>query len=260
MLNEVEGIMLRNVKTLNGRSMLTLFTRQLGKISAGTGIRPAGRNKSNPALNVFSHGSYEIAEVNGNYYVNSAAVIKTFYDLGQDIEKFAAASYAIEFVDKAVMENEQNGKLFFLLLDYLKLLEKRNKSYMTLLVAFMIKSFVILGIAPSLEFQGRYVQSDSEIFGEARSNEIRKVVISIAEGGSIYNFDVERKKSDDKNLLIPIDFDIISIINFCMKNDLRAFKNIKINEAHFDEIWKLVVSYAQYHLDMGQMKSESFLN
>ena len=41
-----EGIVLKQTKILNGRRMLTLFSKEYGKIGAGTGIAAGGKGKS----------------------------------------------------------------------------------------------------------------------------------------------------------------------------------------------------------------------
>ena len=46
MITDTEGIILKQVKTVNGRTMLVMFSRKFGKISVGTNLTGAGKNKS----------------------------------------------------------------------------------------------------------------------------------------------------------------------------------------------------------------------
>ena len=46
MYTETEGINLRQTKTLNGSRMITLFSKNYGKIGAGTSLSERGKNRS----------------------------------------------------------------------------------------------------------------------------------------------------------------------------------------------------------------------
>ena len=46
MLTDTEAIVLRQVKTVNGRRMLLLFSQKYGKISVGSNLTESGKNKS----------------------------------------------------------------------------------------------------------------------------------------------------------------------------------------------------------------------
>ena len=59
MVTDTDGVILRQTRLPGDRRMLVILTRRFGKISAGTGIRTNGKNKSALALRVFTHGKYE---------------------------------------------------------------------------------------------------------------------------------------------------------------------------------------------------------
>ncbi|MBQ4650335.1 MAG: recombination protein O N-terminal domain-containing protein, partial [Firmicutes bacterium] len=60
MVTDTEAMVLKQVKTLNGRRMLLLFTKKFGKISVGTSATEGGRNKSALAVRPFTYGRYEL--------------------------------------------------------------------------------------------------------------------------------------------------------------------------------------------------------
>ena len=88
MLTDTEGIVLRQIKTSYNRRMILLFSRRYGKISAGTSIGEKGRSKSALALRPFTYGRYELFKGRDSYNINSADVIKSFYGIGEDIDKY----------------------------------------------------------------------------------------------------------------------------------------------------------------------------
>ena len=46
MVTDTEGIVLKQIKTVSGRTMLVIFSRKFGKISVGTNLTGSGKNKS----------------------------------------------------------------------------------------------------------------------------------------------------------------------------------------------------------------------
>ena len=59
MLSETTGIILKQVKTVKGIRMLKVFTREFGKISAGTSMSEKGKSKSALAIRPFTLGNYQ---------------------------------------------------------------------------------------------------------------------------------------------------------------------------------------------------------
>ena len=65
MKTDTEGIVLRETKTSYNRRMILLFTREYGKISAGTSLGERGKSKSSLALQHFTYGRYSIHQNKG---------------------------------------------------------------------------------------------------------------------------------------------------------------------------------------------------
>lgn len=92
MVTDTEGIILRQTKTVNGRKMILLFSAKYGKISAGTSIGERSRSKAALALRPFSYGRYELFRSKDLYSINGAEVIRSHYRIGEDLDKYLAAS------------------------------------------------------------------------------------------------------------------------------------------------------------------------
>ena len=82
MKTDVEGIVLRETKTSYNRRMIQLFTREYGKISAGTSLGERGKTKSSLALQHFTFGRYILHRGRSGYNIDSAEVVKSFYSIG----------------------------------------------------------------------------------------------------------------------------------------------------------------------------------
>ena len=79
-----------------------LFTREYGVISAGTNISERGKSKSTLALQPFTFGRYGVHMSGTNYNIDRAEVIRSFYGLSEDLDKFFRGSYVLEFTAKAL--------------------------------------------------------------------------------------------------------------------------------------------------------------
>ena len=118
MVTDTEAMVLRQVKTLNGRRMLLLFTKKFGKISVGTNLTEGGKNKSALVVRPFTYGRYELFKGRENYSLNSGQVLKSYYGIGENLDKYMAASYVLELTEKLLAEDLPQPRMFALLLDF----------------------------------------------------------------------------------------------------------------------------------------------
>lgn len=115
---ETEGIVLKQIKTVGGRRMIVLLSARYGKISAGSRINEGGRNKSALAMRPFTYGRYQIFKSRDIYNIDSAETIRSFYGLGEDVDKYMAASYVLEFTEKIVPYEQPQPAVMKLICDF----------------------------------------------------------------------------------------------------------------------------------------------
>ena len=96
MIITTEGIVLRQHRIAGNRRMITIFTRKYGKISAGTSINEKSRTRSALALRPFTFAEYELFKGRDAYSINTASARKSYYSIGEDIDRFMTASAFIE--------------------------------------------------------------------------------------------------------------------------------------------------------------------
>ena len=102
MITDTEAIVLRQVRTVNSRRMLVLFSKKFGKISVGSNLNEGGKNKTALAQRPFTYGRYELFKSRENYNLNNGQVLKSYYSIGEDLDKYMAASYVLELTEKVV--------------------------------------------------------------------------------------------------------------------------------------------------------------
>lgn len=260
MLADSTGIILRRINATSGRKMLSIFTQKYGKISAGTSISEKNsKGKATLSLNRFTYGRYEIFRSRDFYNVNSGEVVKSFFRIGEDPDKYFAASFALELTDKALPEELPQPKLLNELVDFLGTLEDRSKGFITLVIAYEIKLLDAVGMLPNLD--------ECVVCGSKPDDAKRLRYFSVEDGGMICDEcmrEIEQEiaqnyKSKTKpRLIYSPKFDIVSIIKYFSKRPISAFGNIMLDAETEEELYKILREYISYHMDVGTLKSELY--
>jgi len=252
MITDTEGIVLKQVKTAYGRRMILLFTQKYGKISVGTSISEKGRNKSALALRPFTHGRYELFKNRDSYNLNSAEVKKSYYKIGEDVDKYMNSSYVLEFTEKILQEGQPSQGMFNLILDYFEVVENRQKSHGTVVAGYQVKTMKIMGVMPEL--------THCINCGTAMNKENPPAYLDIKEGGFICSecgADIGNTGND--LLLYSVNFGILNIIRYFAEHSLKDLEGLALDEGVRRHLQEILKQYAMYHLDIGELKSEGFL-
>lgn len=241
-----EGIIFRQTRATGGRRMILLFTKKYGKISVGSAMDSKGKSRSSLAMRPFTYGNYQIFQGKTYYNLDKADTIKSFYGIGEDLDKYMYASYILELTEKLVPEDLPQPAIFDLLIEFLGELEIRKSRHETLALAYLVKVLRIVGMFPKL---------DSCVLCEGKEG---LDFFSVKDGGVICGKCVEKLKSEGEDSLIyDGKFGIVNILNYFASNSLKAFRNIALDDAVADRLQLIIKEYISYHLDVGNLKSES---
>ncbi len=227
-----------------------MFSQKYGKISVGTSMNE-GRSKSKSALAIrpFTYGKYELFKNRDYYNMNGGEVIRSFYSFGEDIDKFFAASYCLELTEKALIDEMPQPRLFSILVDLMKALEKRKTSFDTLTLAYMVKLLKELGTMPVL---------DKCLSCGSTEN---LTSFSVREGGVICGDCAAKNRgsnSPDKLIFTP-EFDILNVIEYLAEKPISAFEKVALKDRDGAVLMSILKEYFSYHLDISKLKSESVL-
>lgn len=248
MLTDTEGIVLRQVKTSYGRRMILLFSKKYGKISAGTGLNERGKGKSSLALRPFTYGRYELFKNRDSYNINGAEVLKSYYGIGEDVDKYMNGAYVLEFTERVLAEEVPSPGIFSLLIDFFDMLENRDKGIGTLVLAYQTKVFRYTGVMPQLE--------RCAICGEEKP----AFKFSVEEGGVICRDCFQAMENLGPHALIyDIKFGILDILKYFTVNPLKKLENIALKEDAGKLLQEIIREYAAYYLDASDLKSEKLI-
>lgn len=250
MYTDTEGIILRQTKTVNGRRMLTLFSLKYGKISAGTGINERGKGKNALALRPFTHGRYELFKSRDTYNINGAEVIHSYYRIGEDVDKYMACAYILEFTEKLLPQEQPSPRLFSLLTEFFAVMERRKSRFATIVIAYQLKALAACGHMPVLD---RCVSCASEE---------PAALFDVKEGGVVCRSCAEKYPAENANapLIYQVNFGIVDILKYFLNHPLSSFEKLALEPSVEQLLRAIIKDYVEYHLDLGQLKSEGFLS
>jgi len=149
LLNKWEGIVLKTRPYGESNKIVTLLTREAGKITgmARGAKKPASRLAA--VTQPFTHGSFLIQKGRGMGTIQQGEPLESMRHIAQDIEATAYVSYIVELIDKLVEEDQYMPQVFELLLQALHAIsEEYDPEAITLFVEW--KMLPIAGIHPIL--------------------------------------------------------------------------------------------------------------
>ena len=250
-----EGIVLRQRKIANNRRMIVLFTKRYGKLSAGTSINEKSKSRSALALRPFTYAEYDIFKGREAYSINSAQVNKSFYSIGEDIDRFMTASVFIEYLDKVLAEGEPMPKLFDLSLDFLKSISQAGKSAETLLLAYIFKTLKMLGVAPEIGCCVNCGKSLDAFGGKGKDSGIRS--FSVTSGGIICEECAAEEKTSPNALIYKPSFSIIDVFVYFDSKPLRTFEKIDLKPEVSKEVRTILAEYVDRYLGADVLRQNA---
>jgi DNA repair protein RecO (recombination protein O) len=111
----VEAIVLKHSEQGEADRLLTLYTRERGKLRAlAKGVRKLTSRKAGH-IEPYTRASLLLAAGSAWYVLQQAEARDTYAGLRADLNRLGLAAYAAELLDKFAVEEEENARLFRLL-------------------------------------------------------------------------------------------------------------------------------------------------
>ena len=233
MIKTYEGIVIRQTKIAGGRRMILVFTREEGKVSAGTHISEKSKGGAALAIRPFSYGHYTMAEKStGIRSISAAETLDAHFALGKDPDRFTEASFALEFTDKVLPDNAGAPAIFDLLKSYLDMLSTRKVDFRLLTISYLIKVMQELGVFP-----------DTASLKEDPASTAKEPA-SPAVG----------------LLLSGLNDDILNTIVFIAEQPLERMDALTLESEKEGAVFGIIKAFAHEYLELGAIKSERILS
>jgi len=149
---KLTAIVLRAVDYGESDRVVTLFTRERGKVSAFARGARSSRRRFGGGLEAFTLISAEVRERPGSELLglDTIAVRRAFGAIRGDLARIACAGYAVELARELVRDHEPHDDLYDLLAAYLEALDA-GPALPAALRAFELGALAAAGLAPRLD-------------------------------------------------------------------------------------------------------------
>ncbi|MBQ7871300.1 MAG: DNA repair protein RecO [Oscillospiraceae bacterium] len=150
MYTKTEGIILRETEYRDSDKLLTVLTRDFGKLTVkARGVR-SSRSRLKAACQLLTFSELTLFEQQGRYVITEAVPKEMFSGLRTDIELLSLASYFAQVTEAVAQEEDPMPELLSLLLNALYALAKLGESQPLVKAVFELRLCCIAGFLPDL--------------------------------------------------------------------------------------------------------------
>lgn len=240
MLQKCEGIVIRRTDYGENNKIVTLYTREFGKI----GVMARGAHKPSSRLSavtqLFYYGYFLFMPSKGLGGLQQGEMIDSMRSIREDIFATAYASYVVELLDKSVDDRTANPYLFELLHQTLHYIDEGYDPEVLKFI-FEMKMLQVNGLNPVLDQCAVCGTSEGEFS------------FSIKEGGFICQKCVPRDRYH-----LKISQTSVKLLRLFYYFDLSRLGTISIKPETKKELQKVIDAYYDEYSGL-HLKSKKFL-
>ncbi|RYI31488.1 DNA repair protein RecO [Bacillus infantis] len=241
MFEKCEGIVLRTVNYGESNKIVTLYTREWGKV----GVMAKGAKKPNSRLSAvtqpFTYGYFLVQRSSGLGLMQQGEMVSSMRSIREDIFLTAYASYIVDLTDKTVEEKKPNPFHFELLHQTLNYM---NEGYDPEIMVniYEMKMLNSLGLYPVLDKCSVCGSTDGHFS------------FSIREGGLICHRCLEKDPYHYK--ISPAALKLLRLFYYF---DLSRLGNISVKPETKAELKKIISAYYNEYSGLS-LKTRKFLD
>ncbi|MEK4340249.1 DNA repair protein RecO [Brevibacillus sp. FSL L8-0710] len=243
MLVKWEGIVIRSVDYGESSKVVTLFTRERGKVAIMARGAKKAKSRLSAVSQIFTHGYYlcKTGPGSGMADLSQGEIVDSFRDLRQDLMSTAYAAYIAELLDRLTEDGEGNPFLFQLLHQLFRHLDE-GRDPEILCRIFETKMLQVAGITPRLTACANC--------GEQRE----PYVISVSQGGLL----CPACAAGDA-YAIAVTPSVWKLLRLFQVFDLERLGDIEVKPTTRSQLKHVLRSFMDEHLDL-RLKSRAFLD
>lgn len=240
-LYKVIAVVLRARECGDGDKLLTLYSREYGKIKVmAHGVsKPSSRKRG--AVQPFTFTKFLLYRGRELDSVSQCEGVEMFSFLREDLEKISYASYLAELVDALTPEGEPNEALFLLLLETLRLMAEGDAEILAR--GFEIKAAGFTGYRPVLE---TCANCQGTVEGQLFFSPGTGGVLCGSCGPAVPE-------------ALPCNRGVVEIMRILLSWHPARLRQLKVDRPARNQLKKLLHQYLKYYLERD-LKSAVFLN
>jgi len=238
-----EGIVLKRIDYSEADQILTIFTKNRGKVGAiAKGSRKLTSRKGGH-LELLNHSIFSLAEGKDLYIITEAETIEPFSDIKSNLHKSSLGYYLAEFINEFLPESQKTYPFFRLCLMALGFLNDAEDDSSDVIVrAFELKALSELGFAP--EVRKCVVCQRPLTWGEDNG-------FSAEKGGVVCS----RCLAED---CVCLEEDLLDLLRETSFLPWKKVDRIKAQERPIDKLQLITQCYVEYILEK-RLESPAFL-
>lgn len=238
----VDGVITRHSDFGEADRLLTIFTREIGKVRViAKGVRKP-RSRKAGHVQPYTRSSLQLARGRDLFILTQAETINGYTALREDLILLGYTSYIIELIDQSTIEEEENRSIYNLLIRTLNRLN-RGDSPNLVVRYFEIRLLDFIGFRPQLYVCTR---CESEILPQNQ-------YFSAQKGGVICP-NCWRHDSETR----PISMYALKYFRYFQRSSYQKAARASISEAVYSEMETLIQFYITVCLERG-LNSPAFL-
>ncbi len=244
MLYKTEGIVLKSMEYQEADKIVTIYTKDYGKITAiAKGVRKT-KSKFGSSLEILTYSIFLIYKGRNIDIVSQTEILESFFSTSKEVIKFAFAANCVEVVNKLTEDREINIGLFNLLKEALHYLKESNDPKL-LTLSFKWQTMSILGYRPSLNHCCRCNKSVEDQ---------KEMYFNIKEGGLVCNNCIAK----DKEGCVKVSLYFNKLVRKILITPLSTISSTTIPDKKMKELEKITDLYIAYHSEKS-FKTDRFL-
>lgn len=231
---KTKGIVLKSIDLNEADKIITIFSKDSGKISAiAKGIRKTG-SKFGARLEPFTYVDLFIHKGRSLDIITQAEIISPFLKIKADFDKITYGLAILDLIDKVSQEGEVNRNLFTLFISALETLDLLDKNVELFYVAFQLKLMAVSGYLPRFS---------SCVSCHTKFDDLENLRFSF-EGGGIICLDCGLADS----FAYSISKNAFCVLGELTKANREKIIQSQISDETLKEISSLMKKYVNYHL------------
>ena len=153
MICKTEAIVLKSMKFRDSSKIVTFYTRQYGKLKAvAKGARDT-KSKFGASLEPMTRVELVIYRKDNRdlQLVTQSEILSLYKRVHSDLDRMAVAMTSLELVDKVMHDEEENARLYSVIVECLEVLEMTEGKTESILLAFELRLLALFGFRPAFD-------------------------------------------------------------------------------------------------------------
>ena len=107
----VKGLVIRTTDIREADRLITIFTEEMGVVSALAQSARSIKSKKLAATMLFCYSNFVLYQRGEYYYVKEASLIESFFDIRKTLEGLALSSYIVDVLSDVTIAEEEHELL-----------------------------------------------------------------------------------------------------------------------------------------------------